>query len=138
MTGTNESTTVESELESFDEESEAKYPDRPSDNPSVSRCIRAWNRAYHQKINEDESDHEAEKAGRRYYLRAMPPLAGYENVRDFIACVTYALLIEIIRPFEAEHYFAAANVALGALRRETKPVRGPGRPRKTTATEENK
>jgi hypothetical protein len=138
MTETNESTTTESDPESFDEESEAKYPDRPSDNPSVSRCIRAWNRAYHKKLDEDESDNEAEEAGKRHYLRAMPPLAGYENVRDFIACVTYALLIEIIRPFEAEHYFAAANVALGALRRETKPARGPGRPRKTPATEENK
>jgi hypothetical protein len=138
MTGTNESTTVESESESFDEESEAKYPDRPSDNPSVSRCIRAWSRAYHKKLNEDESDDEAEEAGKRCYLRAMPPLAGYENVRDFIACVTYALLVEIIRPFEAEHYFAAANVALGALRREKKPARSPGRPRKTAPTEENK
>jgi hypothetical protein len=123
------------------EESESNYPDRPSDNPSVGRCIRAWNRAYHKKLDEldeDENDYEAEKAGKRYYLRAMPPVAGFENIRDFIACVTYASTIEIITRPEAVHFFAAAKVALDALRREIKPARGPGRPRKTTSAEENK
>jgi len=62
------------------EEPESEHPDRPSDNPSVARCIRAWSRAYHKKLkelDEDESDFEADKAGKRSYLRAMPPLAGY-------------------------------------------------------------
>lgn len=108
------------------EESEPDNPDRPSDNPSVLRCIRAWNRAYRKKLNEldeDESDYPATEAGKRYYLRAMPPLAGYQNISDFIACVTYAELTEIIRHSEAENFFGAVKVALGALRQESKPPR---------------
>jgi hypothetical protein len=119
------------------EKYESEHHDRPSDNPSVARCIRAWNRAYQAKLkdlDEDDSDYEAEQAGKKHYLRAMPPLAGYQNVSDFIACVTYVELIEVIRHTEAQHCFDAAKVALGALRREPKSadsaLRGPGRPRK--------
>jgi hypothetical protein len=111
--------------ETGNEESEEQSPDRPSDNPSVSRCIRAWNRAYRKKLHEldeDESDYEAKEAGKRYFLRAMPPLAGYQNITDFIACVTFAELAEIIRHSEAQNLFDAVKVALGALRQETKPL----------------
>jgi hypothetical protein len=102
------------------EEQEAACPDRPSDNPAVSRCIRAWNRAYRKKLDnldEDEGEFEAREAGKKYYLRAMPPLVGLENICDFIACVTYAQLAEVLRPNEAENLFSAAKVALSALRR---------------------
>lgn len=129
---------AESELELITEETgteepEAGCPGRPSDNPSVARCIRAWSRAYHKKLkelDEDESDYDqdecdvkANRAGKRAYLRAMPPLAGYENIRDFIACVAYAELVELICHPEAEHYLEGAKVALGALRHEVKPRR---------------
>jgi hypothetical protein len=112
--------------ETESEEPESEHPDRPSDNPSVARCIRAWNRAYHKKLkelDEDEDDFEAEEAGKRSYLRAMPPLAGYENIRDFIACVTYAEVAELILPLNAARYLEGAKVALGALRHEAKPLR---------------
>ena len=112
--------------ETESEESESEHPDRPSDNPSVGRCIRAWNRAYQKKLkelDEDEDDFEAEEAGKHAYLRAMPPLAGYENIRDFIACVTYAEVVEIILPLNAARYLEGAKIALGALRHEAKPLR---------------
>jgi hypothetical protein len=105
----------------YSEESEAKYPDRPSDNHSVARCIRAWNRAFHKKLEELEdgdSEYDAREAGKDYYLRAMPPLAGLQNIRDFIACVTYAQLIDILIPREAESLLAAAKIALSAMRHE--------------------
>ena len=53
----------------------------------------------------------------------MPPLAGYENIRDFIACVTYAEVAELILPLNAARYLEGAKVALGALRHEAKPLR---------------
>jgi len=107
-------------------------PDRPSDNPSVARCIRAGRRAYQKKLNElnqnqdDESDegeikYEAWRTARLYYLRAMPPLVGSDNIRDFLACVTYASAAEIIRPDDANHYLAAAKIALGTLRTDPRP-----------------
>jgi hypothetical protein len=103
------------------EESEARLPDRPSNNASVARCIRAFNRAYHKKLDESgegAGDHEARESGSGFYLRAMPPLAGIDNIRDFIACITYAQLVQILRPNEAENLLAAAKVALSALRHE--------------------
>ena len=105
------------------EELEEKYPDRPSDNHSVARCIRAWNRAFRKKLDEEDeeedTDYEARKAGKDYYLRAMPPLVGQENIRDFIACVTYAQIIDILIPRDAESLLAAAKIALSAARHET-------------------
>jgi hypothetical protein len=101
-----------------------KYPDRPSDNPSVLRCIRAYHRGYNRKFNETKGADrvfEAREEGKRCFLRVLPPLAGYENIRDFIACVAYAELDEIIRHSEAVHCFEAAKVALTTLRHETKP-----------------
>jgi len=124
------------------EESVSECPDRPSENPTLARCIRAWNRAYHKKLDEEETDFEAVEAGNRAYLRAMPPLAGDQNIRDFIACIAFASLTKLILQPTADHFLAAAKVALGTLRHQAKPAdfvtRGPGRPRKTTATEENK
>ena len=129
------------------EKYESEHPDRPSDNPSVARCVRAWNRAYHKKLKEldeddDDTEYEANEAGKRYFLRAMPPLAGYVNIRDFIACITYAELLEIIRHTEAVHYFEAAKFAVGALQREPKSadfaMRRLGRPPKTAEIQEIK
>jgi hypothetical protein len=123
------------------EESEAKLSDCASDNPSIVRCVRARNRAYNKALAEDESDYKADKEGRLAYLRAMPPLAGHQNIRDFIACVTYAELAEFICHPEAVHYFEAVKVALGTLRDTAKysdsPKRGPGRPPKASTPEEN-
>jgi hypothetical protein len=143
MSGTDKSALCETENEI--ESGESESPDRPSDNRVVVRCMRAYSRAYNKKLaelDEDESDFRAREAGSHAYLCAMPPVSGYENIRDFIACVTYASLADIIRQPNAEHYLAAAKVALGTLGHREKVgnsvPRGPGRPRKTPATEENK
>jgi hypothetical protein len=104
------------------EESEAKQPDRPSSNASVARCSRAFNRAYRKKIDElgeGANDSEARLVGKTFYMRALPPLAGIGNIRDFIACITYAQLVELVSPKEAETLFACTKIALSALRRET-------------------
>lgn len=97
-------------------------PDRPSDNPAVHRCIRAWNRAYRKAINDAESDYNAKRTADRAYLNVMPPLSGFENIRDFVACVTYASVTDGIRHRDAEHLLDAAKVALGALRHQPKPT----------------
>ena len=121
---------------------DSESPDRPSENAAVARCIRAWQRTYNKEIadlDEDDSRYHAERAGRKAYLRAMPPLAGYENIRDFIACVTYAELTEVLVHSEAAHFLDSAKVAVAAVRRE--PSREPkrlGRPSKTSPAEEIK
>ena|ERR1700729_3106281 len=90
-------------------------------NEAVDRCNRAWQRAYNKEvadIDEDESTWPAQKAGNHAYLRAMPPLSGYQNICDFIACVAHALVIEAIGAKDSERLLAAAKIAVVALGRE--------------------
>jgi len=104
--------------------SDADKLDRPSGNRAVARCIHAWRYAYNKKraeLDEDESQYPAEKAACQAYLRAMPPLTGHKNICEFIACVTYAVIIKAIWPRDAEQYLAAAKVALGAIYHQPKP-----------------
>jgi hypothetical protein len=116
----------------------------PESNPAVEHCMREWRRVYAEATDDDAeeylTDNEAEKKANGAYLRALPPLSGYGNVCDFIACVANASATGLIRPQEAEHLLAAVKIAMGVLRFEPKPAgsapRRPGRPRKTAPTEE--
>jgi len=119
-------------------------PERPTENAAVTRCIRAFQRAYKKELDdldEDESKFPAEEAGREAYLRALPPLSGFENVRDFVACIAYADLTGIIRQSDAAHFLDSAKVALTLVRYEpgrlaSAPKRL-GRPPKSSPAEEN-
>jgi len=105
-------------------EPESNAPDRPTQNSAVARCLRAWQRAYKKACAEGDSDFKAKCAGDRAFLRSMPALSGYDNIRDFIACVTYAIVIDVLRSKDAEHLLEAAKVALTTLRQQPKPPNG--------------
>jgi hypothetical protein len=110
------------EIEEFQgltrEESDDDLADRPSENPSVRRCIRAWNLTRDKAMAEDDDTDAAELEAKSAYLRSMPPLAGFENVRDFIACISYAQVADLIQNYEAVNLLASAKVALAAVRQE--------------------
>jgi hypothetical protein len=103
---------------SEEEESEEEDDDRAAEHPAVLRCARAWGVAFDKATDEGEDEDDAEKEAKSAYLRSMPPLAGFENVRDYIACISYAQLTEVIFNFEAESLLATAKVALAAVRQE--------------------
>jgi len=107
--------------------------DRPAENPSVQRCIDAWVRTYDKAKAAGEEDIAAWEAGRKAYLRNLPPLAGFENISDFIACVTYLQCDDSIDYNKAVELLASAKVALALVRHQARlaPRRGPGRPRKS-------
>lgn len=119
--------------------------DRPSQNPAVFRCMRACNRAARRKRAELGTDEEAEvivaSTAKAKYLRSMPPLDSGENVRDFIACVSFAEVVGLIQHPEAENLLSSARVALSAVRLERKPRENEpkrlGRPPKSTSAEKN-
>jgi|HubBroStandDraft_5_1064220.scaffolds.fasta_scaffold85983_1 hypothetical protein len=93
-------------------------------NDAVERCNRAWQRAYNKEvadIDEDEDTYPAKKAGNAAYRRAMPPLSGYQNICDFIACVTNALVLDAIAACDAKRLLAAAKIAITAVRSEPAP-----------------
>ena len=127
--------------ETNEEELEEEDDDPATENPAVMRCSRAWSVAYEKATDEGGDEDDAEKDANSAYLRSMPPLAGFENVRDFIACIGYAQVTDIIHSYEAESLLATAKVALAAVRREGRLqacAKGPGRPPKSLPPEENK
>jgi hypothetical protein len=92
---------------------------------AIKRCCAAWQRAYDEAIEGTDrggnatviAAHEAGPA----YCKAMPPLAGAESIRDFIACVAHGILIDAIPQRRANQLLYAAQVALASLNREPKP-----------------
>jgi hypothetical protein len=123
-------------------EPKTRAPERASDNAAVNRCIRARQRAFAASFAEYNNREHANAESKRAFRRALPPLAGHENVCDFIACITYALANEVIFSDDAAPLLGAAKIALSALRHEpSQPGSEPkrlGRPPKSLPTEEIK
>jgi hypothetical protein len=61
--------------------------------------------------------YDADKA----YREAMPPLSGYENIRDFIVCTAHGMLIGAILDKQGAKLLYAAQVALCMARSESAP-----------------
>ena len=98
--------------------SEAEEPIAASANPAVDRCINAQERAYETEFAKCEDEGDAIEAAEEAYRDAMPPLSGYENIRDFIACVANAMLIGAIEDSKGSKLLYAAQVALTTVRRQ--------------------
>lgn len=91
-------------------------------NAAVARCVKAYERTY-KLVSEsfaangkplDEGF--AREQARGAFSDALPPLCGEDNIRDFIACVTYGMIKESLTFFDGKHLLAAARVALSAAR----------------------
>ena len=89
-------------------------------NPAIARCTEAWDEAYNEQIEEDESEYGAAKIAGEAYRAALPPLTSRDNCRDFIACVAHGILLGAIPESSAGKLLYAAQVALGAVSAEEK------------------
>jgi hypothetical protein len=92
---------------------------------AIKRCVTAWQRVYDAYMEGKDGSgmtqfYAAREAGPAY-CKALPPLAGYECIRDFIACVAHGILIEAIPQKRANQLLYAAQVALATLHHEPKP-----------------
>ncbi|MGD0683095.1 MAG: hypothetical protein ABR990_13715 [Terracidiphilus sp.] len=96
----------------------AEEPIAAPDNPVVNRCMNAWNRAYKTEFEKCEDQNDAVNAAEIAYRDAMPTLSGFENIRDFIACVAHAMLIGAISGNQGTRLLYAAQVALTTVRRQ--------------------
>lgn len=83
----------------------------PSRNPAVVRCIVAYNNALHAAEERKQSSWDCRSAAKFAYRAAFPMLIGRKNIRDFIACVGYALLTEVINESDGARLLYAARVA---------------------------
>ena len=99
--------------------------DKPgAENEAIVHCMRVWNYTYKKEaanLAEGESDWPAEKAANQAFLREVPPLSGHKNICDFIACVSFASMTDIVTHRAAAHYLANARIALAALSLQPKP-----------------
>jgi hypothetical protein len=58
----------------------------------------------------------------------MPPLSGYRNICDFIACAAYGTLLGAIKDENGSEFLYAAQVALATVPRESKTSKIQPRP----------
>jgi hypothetical protein len=98
---------------------ETKIPVAAATNPGVARCVCAWIRVNKAERAKGKGKYDASKAANRAYLDAMPPLSGDENIRDFIACVTHAMIADIILESSGTKYLYAAQVAYTTARAQS-------------------
>lgn len=87
------------------------------ENPAVARCVQAYQAAYDAAIASRQDRIVARTPAGEAYRKAMPPLVGYENIRDFVACLAYGMLNNILRADEGTKLLYAAQVAQASVRK---------------------
>ena len=88
------------------------YPTGPAyAHPAVATCLHAYSSVLRAGNEAGKSKFECASDARKAWNHAMPPLVGYENIRDFVACVTQGTLIGAIEPEDATRLLYAAQVA---------------------------
>ncbi len=110
-------------MENEQEPVEIESVEKPSPalaNPAIARRVEAWQEAYDEQMDEDESEYSAIKKAAVAYRAALPPLTSRDNCRDFIACVAHGILLGAIPEASAGKLLYAAQVALGAVSAEEK------------------
>jgi len=125
---------VETAIKSADAEQGLLDPlDPASANPAVAYCCKAYETALEAARKKGMSEFKISNAACQAYRKALPPLSGAANIRDFIACVTHGMLIEAVSSSLAPKLLYAAQVAQTALE---KPLpRSVGRPSSTPLPE---
>jgi len=96
--------------------------------PAVQRCCDARDRSLKESLALSLDESKTRDRACDAYLDAMPDLAGYQNIRDFIACVSYGVISGEISPINSPGYLYAAQVAVSALRLEPKDPKDKARP----------
>ena len=96
-------------------EPELQPQEEDQQNPAVLRCCHAWQAAYDHAIEYmDVPDHKARELANIAFRDAMPPLAGKQNIRDYIACVACGLLKGAILHMYVPRLLYAAQIAVTA------------------------
>jgi len=83
-------------------------------NPAVALCTEVWLKIHAATRNKTRCLYTAERCAAKAYRTALPPLDGYQNICDFIACVSYGMLLGAIKNDSGSKLLYAAQVALAA------------------------
>jgi len=95
-------------------ESQLRMPS--STNKAVERCCEAMRRCVQTGIKTRSHSIYPAMDGSDSYCDAMPPLSGFDNIKDFIACTAHGILIGTIDRRKGTKLLYAAQVALSIHR----------------------
>ncbi len=93
------------------------------ENPAVVRCSQALERVYAEARAQRKSPYSVRTEANAAFCKALPPLTGAHNIRDFIACVARGMLLGAIEGQDGPRLLYAAQVANGALKYRSKKAR---------------
>ena len=97
----------------------------PQRNPAVQHCCAARELSLEESRTANTNDYTTKIRASEAYCGAMPDLSGYQDIRDFIACVAHGMLIGAIDAIEGPKLLYAAQVASGVLRHGPKEQKQP-------------
>ena len=89
-------------------------------NPAVALCTEVWQKIHAATLERTKSPYTGERCAGKAFRLAMPPLSGYRNICDFIACAGYGMLTGSIKADIGTKLLYAAQVALATVPRESK------------------
>lgn len=87
-------------------------------NPALARCCKAWKRAYRAEYLKTDSEWKASDKAAAEFRAALPPLTTLNDCRDFVACITFGILIRAIAEKDGSKLLYAAQIALSSFRNE--------------------
>jgi len=93
---------------------------QPVLSPAVLNCWTAYEQIYAIERGEGASDKNAEEPAITAYRDAIPCLTDQESIRDFIACVTHGMVLQLITTNEGTKLLYAAQVAAGFISQKQK------------------
>jgi hypothetical protein len=94
-----------------------------SRNAAILLCCQAEKRSRRESRSKGRDIVETQICADEAYRKALPELVGYENIRDFIACVTHGMVIGTVTAFQADKLLNGARLALSALRQQPTDLR---------------
>jgi len=80
-------------------------------NPAIARCLQAYTDARKAALSAKKDEWDTNRDAKATYRNAMPPLTGARNIRDFVACVAHAIVLNAIDGSDATRLLYAAQVA---------------------------
>ena len=107
---------------STEEASNAASQNPALQNPAVAHCHQVWASAFPRIHKRERNEFTAADRAAEIFRAAMPPLSGYQNIVDFIACVGYGMAVGAIVDQAGTRLLYAAQIALAAL---PKPPKNP-------------
>ena len=89
-------------------------------NPAIAFCTEVWRKIHAATMKQTNNVYTAERCAAKAFRLAMPPLSGYQNICDFIACAGYGMLLGAIKEENGTKLLYAAQVALASVPKESK------------------